>query len=477
MEKPKGTSTENQLPDGDSLVSLAYQNAPDPMFLLRVDPNGHYRCHSVNRAYLNRLGLTEAEVVGKRIEEVLPESEASVALAKSREAIQVRRPVRYEVGVNGSSIAQTTLAPILDEAGRCVYVLGVNRDVTEFKRAEFAERERRLFAETLRDLAAMINSTLDLDHVLDQILINVGQVAAHDAANIMLLDFDGSVRIVRGRGYEFAGKFADTRRVSIETLPLYRRMIETKSPAVIADVRASADWQPLLPNTEWVRAYTGALLRLNGRVIGFLNLESATPDRFTPADAERLQAFADQMAVAVENARLHAQVRELAIVDELTGVYNRRGLFQFGEYEVNRALRFKRPLSAIMLDIDLFKRVNDTHGHAAGDIVLRQVAQCCRENLRAMDIVARYGGEEFVVLLPETDTVLAEKVAERLRQSIAETAFHIAVPERACNLRITASLGVAGMQSDMRRLTTLIERADHAQYLAKNAGGNLVVVN
>ncbi|MBI5303646.1 MAG: diguanylate cyclase [Chloroflexi bacterium] len=475
MELFNRESKELHLPEGADPAALVYHHAPDPMFLFRVGSDGDYRCISANRAYLNRMGLSEAEVVGKRIEEVLPESEVSFTVAKYRQVSQARQPIRFESGARGASVAQTTLAPILDAAGHCVYLLGIDRDITEFKRAEIAERERRIFAETLRGITAMVNGTLDLDQVLEQILINVGRVVPHDAANILLLDADGSLRLARGRGYESFGGRGDMQGARIEQMPLLKRMIETQCPVAILDVCACDAWNADLPGTEWIRAYAGAPLRMNGRVIGFLNLDSATTARFTPVDAERLQSFADQITVAIENARLHAQVRELAIVDELTGLYNRRGLFQFGEYEVHRAVRNKRPLSVILLDIDRFKNVNDTYGHSAGDVVLRDLAECCREGIRGIDIVARYGGEEFVVLLPETDVSSAKKVAERLRCSIQETLFIVGSAERGDSVRITVSLGVVGMHPAVQKLAALIECADHAQYRAKNSGGNAVV--
>ncbi|MBI5033881.1 MAG: diguanylate cyclase [Chloroflexi bacterium] len=462
--------------DSSELGSLIFHNAPDPMFVLYVDGDETCRCISVNRAYLDRLGLAEADVIGKRIDEVLPGTEVAATLAKYRLVIERREPIRFEAKANGMSVAQTTLVPILDEAGHCAYVLGIDRDITEFRRAESVERERRIFAETLRDISSVINRTLDLEQVLDQVLNSVGQIVPHDAANILLLESDGCVSVARGRGYETWG-WLSAKSVSIDAMLPLKRMIASRCAMAIPDVCLSAEWNARLPGTEWIRAYVGAPLCISGRVIGFINLDSATPGCFNAAHAQQLLAFANQTAMAIENARLHAQVRELAIVDELTGLYNRRGLFQFGEYEFGRAIRNKRPLTAMMLDIDRFKSVNDTYGHAAGDVVLRKLAQCCRENVRDIDMVARYGGEEFVVLLPETDTAAAKKIAERLRDLIETSPFFVTTSERECVIHVTVSIGVTGGHPWNLKLMMLIENADHALYLAKNAGGNQVVVD
>jgi len=452
------------------LTQLIHDHAPHPTLLVRVEPDGGYRCALANRAYLTRLGLPAIEVIGKPIEQLCPDTEM-----KFRQVSAARQPLRYENDAADAAVFQTTLTPILDDAGQCNYVLEISQDITEHVRAERAERERRVFAEHLRQVATLVNGTLELDQVLEQALINVGHVVPHDAANIVLLNGDGIFRIARARGY--AGGLATIRDLAIGTRVAHLKMIETKSPIVITDVRKSANWNAPVPGTEQVRAYTGAPLCVHGRVIGFINLESATPGYFSQAQADRLQMFADLIAVAVENARLHAQIRELSIVDELTGIYNRRGLFQFGEHEIQHAQRYARPFAAVMLDIDSFKRVNDMFGHLAGDVVLRDLAQRCRDNVRAIDIVARYGGEEFVILLPETDLDSAHLVAERLRRAIAEVEFPIHLPERDCAMNITASFGVAGMNPGFMNLRALIETADHAQYRAKKVGGNLVVVD
>jgi len=189
-------------------------------------------------------------------------------------------------------------------------------------------------------------------------------------------------------------------------------------------------------------------------------------------DLPAATVFTSQVAIALENARLYAEVQKQAITDELTGLYNRRGLFEFGNREVERAHRFQRPLSALMLDIDHFKLVNDEFGHQAGDAVLETLAERCRKNIRGIDIPGRYGGEEFVFLLVEDDLVEARQVAERLRGCFT----NVPIPTGAGEISITVSIGVAEATADMQDLAALVGKADEALYQAKKAGRNCVRV-
>jgi diguanylate cyclase (GGDEF)-like protein len=172
-------------------------------------------------------------------------------------------------------------------------------------------------------------------------------------------------------------------------------------------------------------------------------------------------------------------LRLLAVSDPLTGLNNRRRFFELAEVEVDRALRYSRPLAIVMFDIDFFKRVNDTYGHTAGDAVLRMVADATRETMRSTDIAAVSRGEEFIVLLPETEVEVAASAAERLRGRIE--ASSVQVGEHS--LKVTASFGVNGhlAGSDVEPVEKLvlefIDRADQALYAAKDAGRNRVTVN
>jgi diguanylate cyclase (GGDEF)-like protein/PAS domain S-box-containing protein len=213
--------------------------------------------------------------------------------------------------------------------------------------------------------------------------------------------------------------------------------------------------------------------------LGVLNIVALVPHRFTEADRDMLGLLAMQAAIAIRNARLYNKIEQLSVTDELTGLLNRRGFFQLGEREFERALRFGRPLSALMLDIDHFKRVNDTHGHAGGDQVLRALADCFRQNTRAIDIAGRYGGEEFVLLLPEILKSEAHQIAERLRQSIAGLSIPIGSENGHSSpgdISITVSVGVAALSQDGQNLTDLLGRADQALYRAKDSGRNRIVV-
>jgi diguanylate cyclase (GGDEF)-like protein len=206
-------------------------------------------------------------------------------------------------------------------------------------------------------------------------------------------------------------------------------------------------------------------------VIGILDVASDRPDAFNEKHAVFLSAFANQAALAIQNARLFSEVSRMAITDELTGLFNRRHLFQLAEKEFDRAKRYERTLSLIMLDIDNFKEFNDTYGHLAGDQVMRALGICCRKSLRRSDIVGRYGGEEFMFVLPETTLDQAKTYADRLRQRIAD----LQIPTPKGDLSITVSLGFASLDSaSHQELENLISAADAAMYAAKAAGRNCV---
>ena len=189
------------------------------------------------------------------------------------------------------------------------------------------------------------------------------------------------------------------------------------------------------------------------------------------AEIRAVEGAIDQLqGVMQENEQARQQLERLATTDGLTGLFNRRHFMPLAEAEINRAHRYERPIYVGLADLDLFKQINDTQGHAAGDEVLRSVSQLFRTTLRQSDWVCRYGGEEFAFVFPETTLEEAQSLAERLRQCVAE---HCVEVEGAIRLPITLSLGLA--DASACSLDQALKRADNALYKAKNAGRNCVV--
>ncbi|SIT59897.1 Response regulator PleD (Includes: Diguanylate cyclase) [Mesorhizobium prunaredense] len=245
-----------------------------------------------------------------------------------------------------------------------------------------------------------------------------------------------------------------------------------------------ADFDPLrlcsqlrsLDRTRFVPIILLAEQGEEGRIVRGLEL-GINDYLMRPIDQQELTA---RLRTQVRRKRYNDQLRasvtqtiEMAVTDALTGLHNRRYLDSHLQTLFDRAVARRRPLSVMITDLDRFKTVNDAHGHDGGDEVLREFARRLRKNVRGIDLACRFGGEEFVVVMPDTDGAVAEKVAERIRAEIAQMPF--AVGQDGKTVEVTVSVGVSSVLKGVDSVAGLMKRADLALYEAKSAGRNRVV--
>lgn len=242
----------------------------------------------------------------------------------------------------------------------------------------------------------------------------------------------------------------------------------------------ASDHQMLFPGTPGLGSIAILPLTLKGTLLGSINFGSSDPGRFTSRHATDFFSHLTVIAsFALENAVNRARLLRSGFTDVLTGWHNRRYLQVRLMEELARSRRDHSELVCLMLDLDHFKQVNDTYGHAAGDEVLRELAQRVEAQVRASDVAARYGGEEFVVLLPRTDVAAGEALAERIRRAVSAEPVSFDGEGR---VTVTASIGIAsvlpGEEEDLKTAgDSLLARADVALYRAKAAGRNRVEVS
>ena len=546
-------------------------------------------------------------------------------------------PSLTDLNPRETRIYDLNVLPLLDHNDSISGNLTIMRDITERKKIEKAEFEQRTLSEALRNITSALTSTLNLEEVLDRILENLGKVVPIEVVNILLVDENGIMKVVRNSGYEKLkqGVIKLPPELHVDDYYYFRLMNATGEPCVVANTNLSPHWEEVVGN--WLKSYLGVPIRVKGVTLGFLNLNSTTPDfyceehakklqvfadqagiaienarvyahmqkfaaeaealrkagaainssldfqqvvsmvldqinevvpsdtssvllvdgeemvlvasrnmenpdlligkrwfirggsheivwntsqlvvypdileaypsykdpissyihglmiipllvlgkvigflnldsrqinRFTREDQRMASAFAGQVAIALENARLFSQVQQLAVTDSLTGLMNRRFFFLQLEKEFERARRYQKPLSLLMMDIDHFKTVNDTYGHLVGDQVLQELAWTFSNTCRKIDLVSRYGGEEFVILMPETKVEEAKIAAERLRQLIAD----MEILDGDTVIHITTSMGLSTMSENIESAAVLVDCSDQAMYTAKQNGRNRVEI-
>jgi diguanylate cyclase (GGDEF)-like protein len=252
--------------------------------------------------------------------------------------------------------------------------------------------------------------------------------------------------------YELSGY-----KIILEKVSLNR----TNGPAILASEKER--------EKDVINSFYCLPLNIKNKNLGLLAVSHSESNAFGPEEKKFISIISDESSIAINNAALHKKIKNLSITDGLTGLYCYRFFQSKLDEELTRAQRYQEPLSLVMIDIDGFKSVNDSHGHLAGDKILREISAILKSFCREVDIVCRYGGEEFIIILPETDKEGGFYLAERLRKAIKDREFKSPKNEP---IRLTVSCGVASFPDSAKKKDELVKKADDALYRSKDEGKN-----
>jgi diguanylate cyclase (GGDEF)-like protein len=360
------------------------------------------------------------------------------------------------IGVSQKHLFRKVEISLAEQAAGQIALVISRRNSLDLARRRAEESER------LRQATAALTVTLDVHEVCELIISNIRTLVDLDSVIVYLID-NGKVKPVAFENIPMGKDLLDLEFQLTDSV--YLEAQQTGLPIALLDAQA----EPRFKNwgdTKSVRSFLGVPLLSESRLLGGISVGRFEIRPFQADEILLARVFSNQAAVAIQNALLHSREQQLAITDPLTGLYNRRGFFELARHEVERMRRFNRPLSAMMIDVDHFKNVNDRYGHPVGDVVLFELAQRLRKEMREADLLCRYGGEEFLVLLPESDAEGAVGAAERILSVIRHEP--ICTGEHA--VAITVSIGVAVLYLAGRSLDELILDADNALLVAKSLG-------
>lgn len=388
------------------------------------------RCRFSNAAYLEWFGKTPEQMRDMRMQDLMgpqlfEKNEPYIRAALRGEPQQFERTLTKADG----SIGYTWAQYIPDKDGDKVngFVVLVS-DVTNLKQAELA----------------LASSEWKLKTIIEA-----------EPECVTVLAADGTVQQMNRAGIDMIGADVEQEiigcRLADMVLPQYQAAFNDLNVKVNSGESGSLTFE-LVGRTgiqRWLESHAVPMRDKDGQIIGSLCVIRDITDR----------------------KKAEVELEKLAQTDFLTGLANRRHFMALAEQELARTLRYGGPLSVLMMDIDHFKKINDTYGHKSGDIVLQAFAQLCRSAVRNIDILGRIGGEEFAAVLPETDSQRAVEVAERLREIISKAEIYL---EHGLPIQVTMSIGVASQVGKSGNIDTLFSWADAALYEAKKAGRNKV---
>ncbi|MEW6214847.1 MAG: diguanylate cyclase [Nitrospirota bacterium] len=421
----------------------------------------------------------------------LAERRPAALIVNSPDGLQHIRPLEVKCPVIAMVSTNVTngIRSVVKSGVECYLLSPFYKEDLEHKLGVAVERrswfenlyKKKKDLDALIELIYLFSSTLNPQEVLYLVVKKISEMINVTRCSMISID-------VEDQRYAYVVSTSESPEITnlkldLQKYPEIRKVLSLKKPVVVKDVLKD----PIMKDVRDIIALIGIRsimvipVIFRNEVIGTLLLRASRKGYpFTKREIRLCTAIANASANALNNAFLYdrlnrekTMLERLAITDYLTGIYNIRYFYNRLEEEFSRAVRYKIPLSCMMLDIDYFKKINDTYGHRIGDIVLREFAQLVRGHVRKSDVFARYGGEEFIMLLPQTSLKGAIHEAERIRKLVSEYQFMGLGKED----KITMSMGIA-CTSDKKIETTddLITLADNALFTAKNKGRDQIAV-
>lgn len=467
--------------------------------IVALDRNGYIRL--INRKACELIGCTEEEVLGQLwfSERFLPDPEPAYAAYqqlnvshypdeqndsmtcsdKSHHNTGKQKPSRKSL--YSESQIRTSSGELLliawhnavqtNPGGGFTGVLSAGEDITQQRRLQALEKIR----------SSAMHAALrgqSMQHVLDMVLKGIERQKPEIRCSILLLDDDGQ-HLMHGA----APSLPDVYNRAVNGIAIGDGVGSCGTAAyrgervIVDDIQQHPYWAPyktLAAQNGLASCWSEPVWGKNRRLLGTFAIYHRTPAVPSRSDIDLIESSANFVSMLIEQYQTEARLIQMANTDELTTLPNRRQFMYRLEQEFARSRRYQHPMALCMLDIDHFKKVNDTYGHAVGDLVLQQLAEVTQDSLRETDLAGRLGGEEFAILLPDTDKDNAARVAERIRTNLESMIVPIGDDR---TLQITVSIGVATSEDQMKpglQADELLSHADHCLYYAKQHGRNQV---
>lgn len=421
----------NEILEAKENSELIFNTNPDAVLITRLS-DGHFI--NINDGFTALTGFTRADVLGKTILDVNiwknpADRQKFIALITEQghcdnlEAVFQRKDGSQAIGMVFAKIILMQGVP---------HIISVTRDISLYKQAEDEKKKADAW---LRLLSMAIDQS---------------------PVTTVITDLAGNIVFTNPKFTELTGYTAE------EALAQNPRILKSEDTP---STNHNDLWLKLTAGLSWHGVFR------NRKKNGDLYWESAV---ISPVkdEAGNVTHYLSVQEDISERKRLEEELQNRAVTDELTGIFNRRHLLELAPGEIKRAMRLKHPLSIALIDIDHFKHLNDTYGHAVGDQVLLAFTKTCQKNIREIDIFARFGGDEFVLVFPATKLDQAFEVVERVRRDLTAQVLEF----NGKPVSITISSGISGLVGEAATLDSLLERADQALYRAKAAGRNCVMV-
>ncbi len=325
---------------------------------------------------------------------------------------------------------------------------------------------------SIYDLSKSIAPVLDWNQLYKTILEKSLELLKAEQGSLMLLNHDtAELRAVAKKSMDSIAKDDMKLRLGEK---IAGKVLENGEPLLVEDVENDPRINQRNKSRYKTKSFICLPIKIEDRVSGVLNVsDKISGEAFNEKDLKLIQSFIPNAAIAIERSSLYEKsekLQQLSLTDPLTGILNRRYLDNRLTEEISRFKRYKHPFSFLMLDIDGFKKYNDTFGHLTGDKVLKNLASTISSSLRNIDIVARFGGDEFVIILPRTLKGDAINIANRLRESVAKS--KITSQGKPPQNNLTVSIGLTSFPEDASSTNELLEKADQALFRAKKSGRN-----